>query len=577
MAECEENTDFFPICNGVWGRDYMWISADERVYNFLYYFKRNLLINQIFEDDRARFEEWWNGITADNTSSLVARLVRGNNEVREVYFRGRAVDSGENRDKISLELIDVEKVCGHYSDQADVMMRITAYLEHLEGCQFEYDAENKGLRLFRYVSGEEKNETDKALLDLMPVLSERFGRMTSKPDYIHEVIQGKDKESYSVDGACIYKHFELETIYGRIRRNNQRADDIKELASMDKTDSFTGLWNKVGSLEYLQEALKDPEVKQVVVFMMDLDNFKNVNDIYGHAFGDEVILRMSRIIKSVVKDRGIGARFGGDEYMVVFKNLGPETAIRAAAESIRTQIAWAFADDELTERISCTIGISEYPRNGADFDTIFKKADRALYIGKQKGKNRYIIYKEAIHGELTQDTEVSLEQGIRDSLNVGELLDATTECINLLSEGGKDSIAKVAERLLPLYEKERLSIYTGEDLKLYGWYGMKEKPPEDLSGFKKPEAAGMLDKYGICQITFHFAQLSYIEEIHGVLRRNGIYEDSIFALTDKNGIKALVCYERLSSRDDAVSRKWSDEELHFLTLVSRIIAETVLK
>ena len=132
----------------------------------------------------------------------------------------------------------------------------------------------------------------------------------------------------------------------------------------------------------------------IIQMNIHLDNFKNLNDIYGHAFGDEVILRMARILKSVVKDRGIGARFGGDEYMVVFKNLGPETAIRAAAESIRTQIAWAFEESELADRISCTIGISEYPRNGADFDTIFKKADRALYIGKQKGKNRYIIYKE---------------------------------------------------------------------------------------------------------------------------------------------------------------------------------------
>ena len=231
----------------------------------------------------------------------------------------------------------------------------------------------------------------------------------------------------------------------------------------------------------------------------------------------------------------------------------------------------------LADRVTCTIGISEAPRNGTDFDTIFNKADRALYIGKQKGKNRYIIYKEHLHGELPTSPDISLEQGIRDALNVDTLLNTITSCLKILSTEGREGLQKVAAKLLPLYGMERLSIYTGEDLSLLEFYGLNEPPVHSLAGFKRKEAEGLLDKYGICQISFMYDQQIYLSDIHDRLKSNGVKDIAVFAHTDNHKIDALVCFERLTRRETANSRKWSDEELHFLTLVSRMIAESVTK
>ena len=565
-------------CFGVWGRDYYATAADENVYHFLDNYRRTSLLNLIHPEDTTRFTAWWDALGRQcDRSSIIVRMIRGNGEMRIVYMKGSVADDDGNGDALNIEMIDVEKTCESYSGLSDMIARITSYHEHLEGCEFEYDAADSSVNLFRFISSERRPETDPDLTQLIPELEDRFKRIKGKPEVINEILQGSDGHGYSIDGVCLYKQFELSGIYGRVRRNNQRFEDIKEKIPIENVDSFTGLWNKVASLEYLRQALEDSSVHQVVVFMLDLDYFKRLNDSYGHAFGDEAILRMSQIIKSVIKDRGIGARFGGDEFMIVLKDLGPESAIRAVAESIRTQISWAFPEKVLAEHITCTIGISEAPRNGTDFDTIFNKADRALYIGKQKGKNRYIIYKEQLHGELPVSGDISLEQGIRDALNVDTLLNKITSCLKILSTEGREGLQKVAAKLLPLYCMERLSIYTGEDLSLLEFYGSSEPPVPSLAGFKSKEAEGLLDKYGICQISFLHDQKIYLKDIHERLKDNGVKDLAVFAHTDNGRIDALVCFERLTRREAADSRKWSDEELHFLTLVSRMIAECVTK
>ena len=563
-------------CFGVWGRDYYATAADENVYHFLDYYRRTSLMNLIHPEDELRFSAWWNSLDATRQRSIIVKMIRGNGEMRTVYMKGRAVDDGENKNLLNIEMIDVERTCESFSELSDMITRITAYHEHLEGCEFEYDAADGTVSMFRFISSSRKAETDPGLVGLVPELAERFKRIKGKPEIINEIIQGPDDNAYSIDAICLYRHFELSGIYGRVRKNNQRYEDV-EKTPIENIDSFTGLWNKVGSLEYLRQALEDKDVHQVVVFMLDIDYFKTLNDSYGHAFGDEAILRTAQIIKGVIKNRGIGARFGGDEFMVVLKDLGPESAIRAVAESIRTQISWAFPEKVLADRITCTIGISEAPRNGTDFDTIFNKADRALYIGKQKGKNRYIIYKEQLHGELPTSSDISLEQGIRDALNVDTLLNKITSCLKILSTEGREGLQKVASKLLPLYGMERLSIYTGEELSLLEFYGLNEPPVQSLAGFKRKEAEGLLDKYGICQIAFAYDQPIYLSDIHDRLKSNGVKDIAVFAHTNKGKIDALVCFERLTRRDTADSRKWSDEELHFLTLVSRMIAESVTK
>ncbi|MBO7403114.1 MAG: diguanylate cyclase [Lachnospiraceae bacterium] len=558
------------MCQGVWDTDFNCIVADESVFRFLKCFKQNPLIGYIDEGDRERFAEWWNTITTE-TSEIITKIQKSDGEIRDVLIKARVIAKNGERQHISVTITDILAASEDYSGVYEDLGNVTAYLEHLEGCEFEYNCESNTLELFKYVENKRVPVSNQELLAIVPELSEIFARTKGKPEFIHEIIQGKGNESFSVDGACIYEEYDMKRVFGRIRKNNQRADDIQDQTPIENIDTFTGLWNKVGSLEYLRQAIEDKNVHQVVVFMMDIDSFKLFNDTYGHAFGDEVIMRMAQILKSVVKGRGIAARFGGDEFMMVLKDLGPESAIRTVAESIRTQMSWAFTDKLNGGKISCTIGIAETPRNGTDFDTIFNKSDRALYIGKQKGKNRYIIYKEHIHGELPTDEGISLEQGIRDSLKVDEMIDEVANALGLLGKHGKDAFGDVAAMLIRLFRVDRVSIYSGENLDLYGYYGTEAEPVKNLAVMKNPEREKeLVNQSGICHTLFNHMQSLFFEDFHGELQKNGVKETTIVRIGTPGNIKGLVAFERLSL-DISDSRRWSDEELHILTLCAKML------
>ena len=131
--------------------------------------------------------------------------------------------------------------------------------------------------------------------------------------------------------------------------------------------------------------------------IMDLDDFKVINDTYGHLFGDKVLLKMVEIVKNDIGKRGMLGRIGGDELMIVINSIESETELRNMLRSIRTDIEWAFKREKEGLHLTCSMGVATYPDNADTYDEVFQLADRMLYLAKNKGKNRYVIYKPEIH------------------------------------------------------------------------------------------------------------------------------------------------------------------------------------
>jgi len=562
-------------CRGVWNEDFNCVVTDENVFRFLNCFVQRPLTDFIAEKDMELFTGWWKRLSVGKKSNIFLTLKKPDGEERSVYIIGKRNE--DNQENITLELIDVYVAAEEFNYINDEYAKIISYFEHYEGNEYEYDYESKTMRIFKYVHGKKVPTTDSGFLAVEPELADRFEKMLGTPDFIHEAV-AHDGVEYSVDGVAIYKDYALKNIFGRIRKKQARStDEGIENTAVDKLESFTGLWNKVSALEYLRERIETGDRKQVIAAIIDLDYFKIINDTYGHGFGDEVILRMSQILKNVVCGRGIAARFGGDEFMLVLEDIGTEMDLRSIIESVRTQLSWAFSDKVQGQRISCTIGIAEYPRNGKDFDTIFNKADRALYIGKQKGKNRYIIYKEHMHGELpTSSDEKSLEQGIKDSLNVGKQLQGMSWCFEQLCTKGTAAIKDVCERLLGMYIVDRISIYTGKDLKLLDSYGKAGQPLPSMSMVNNPEVLTLFDDDGVCHVLFNHMNSFFFEDFHGALHKSGIYETTIFMNGTKRKIRSLVCYDRVNV-DRSNSKKWSDEELHMLLLITQLMSNLLTR
>ena len=152
------------------------------------------------------------------------------------------------------------------------------------------------------------------------------------------------------------------------------------------TDPFTGLYSKKRFAELCESVLADRKDSKCIMMVIDLDHFKQVNDTYGHAVGDEVLLSFSQHLRSVVRKKDIVARFGGDEFVILLLDV---TGVHIGEQKAKDILLLHDNNYQVTK----SIGISVFPDMGTSYDELFKKADYALYEAK-KERNTYCIYEE---------------------------------------------------------------------------------------------------------------------------------------------------------------------------------------
>lgn len=168
----------------------------------------------------------------------------------------------------------------------------------------------------------------------------------------------------------------------------------KKTRILSQTDYLTGLWNmRMFTSLLVNELSRSVRFKRnFSVMMLDVDNLKPVNDTYGHESGSNLIKLIGDTIKKTLRDYDIVGRFGGDEFMVLLPNTMPDQAM-ATAERIRKAVYSAeLIVPDGSVSVSTSIGIALYPDHGAEAEELINKADRALYVSKNKGKNRSTVF-----------------------------------------------------------------------------------------------------------------------------------------------------------------------------------------
>jgi diguanylate cyclase (GGDEF)-like protein len=128
--------------------------------------------------------------------------------------------------------------------------------------------------------------------------------------------------------------------------------------------------------------------RPLALLVMDLDGIKKINDTHGHLFGAHVISQAGRLIGGIIGSRGIGCRFGGDEYLAALPELDCEAASDIADQILRAVNTVPFVKDGVTLKPGISIGVAAFPADADDTSTLFQRADEALYRAKQGGRNR---------------------------------------------------------------------------------------------------------------------------------------------------------------------------------------------
>ncbi len=176
---------------------------------------------------------------------------------------------------------------------------------------------------------------------------------------------------------------------------NIDAEKQAEQALQDRADrdALTKLLNKDAGRRQAEEYLSQfPRGVNCALLIIDLDNFKQVNDQYGHLFGDSVLIKAAKEIRKLFRAQDIVARIGGDEFMVLLRGVSDKTLVENRCIRLLTTFRSVFRDNQYKLPISCSIGIALSPTHGSSFVELFQRADQALYCAKARGRNTHVIY-----------------------------------------------------------------------------------------------------------------------------------------------------------------------------------------
>ena len=248
-----------------------------------------------------------------------------------------------------------------------------------------------------------KELPDMVLSDLrMPGMSGYELQLSLQEEY-HQTIpfmfmtadHDEETESKGFDNGAmdfIRKPFRPDVLLRRVANILQTVEQIQGLKKHASIDALTGLLNKSSSEEELKTVCK---ASIGALMMIDLDSFKLVNDIHGHAMGDKILISFADILRSAFRPTDTLGRMGGDEFIAFCYGMDNEVGLAHKSEFINERLvesAKKLMGEDMNIPLGASIGCVFVPVEGNDFSDLYKKADKALYTVKQHGKHGYSIY-----------------------------------------------------------------------------------------------------------------------------------------------------------------------------------------
>lgn len=396
------------------------VKADESLFMFLGEISNLIFTRVIYPSDLAKFETAIK--EADEGQQIYVSIrLRGRDGVYKwMHIMISPYPDRQSGKYYSLEITDISTLKQQNDEIRAVMEMQTEFLSIIGDYLFTYDISRDSFRIILPGNGNQNivlyegklgvwttEKLDNGLVDSQSIqdFEGLCMAMASGESYFSRDIKMKiaDYDNvmywYTFKGKRILKNDDGIIIAGAVCITHGKEDKAADISVQDELrDAGTELLNKKAITNYARKLIDKRVGHKVTIAIIDIDDFKSVNDTYGHMFGDEVLRDVAGILKKTVGRNGLCGRIGGDEMFIVMEHLEDDESIRTVFRTIKNNVSWLYHNDPRNiNKITCSIGAASYPDDAKDLDTLFSIADKMLYLAKEKGRNRYIIYRPDLH------------------------------------------------------------------------------------------------------------------------------------------------------------------------------------
>ena len=539
------------------------------------------------EEDLPQLQQVVEDLDYHKQYSGVVHLRNKNDEYRLFYIRLDYVKTTQEEELIDAYLMDIDNARVIYNNVEEREHLVRAHLANMELLCFEYAPATKEFNVFMFSLGQRVTmyegdfftwKENIAASDKLPEdQTETFSAMCFDIESCKESFTYRLKSSVFTKGETIEENIircstsvtELGNTYvvGTVASVvNNATLGVENTYVRAYKDPMTGVLNKASIIRFIKTRMANiAPGESIVIAILDLDNFKLVNDTFGHLYGDKIIIRFANIISKCIGNRGIIGRFGGDEFMILLENIQDELDLRSVLRSIRTSVEMEFKDIGDNISLTTSIGAATYPKDAKDYDELFTKTDYCLYLSKMRGKNRYVMFDYMIkeHHYLNDKLMLKKDHASLDritySLNVMDMmLGQSTPQI-------QDILAAVGER----FNLGRIRIYLGSDLELkYNW----GKPTDEMD-FVCLYEDFYLDAFSENK-NFIINYVSNIEvnypTVFKHLSSSSTQAAVQYLMGNKQHVSGLISFEMTNS-----TNHWTDDAIYSFTIIGYLLEKTV--
>ncbi|MEG2834528.1 EAL domain-containing protein [Anaerorhabdus sp.] len=353
--------------------------------------------------------------------------------------------------------------------------------------------------------------------------------------------------------------------------------EIDALTFKSQRDSLTELLNKEETHHQIDEFIRMNPNSKGTIFIMDIDDFKGINDNLGHQLGDNVLREFCSKIEAFFPKNSIIGRIGGDEFAAFVKNVDQSVAIQKA-ELLIQSIRLTYYGSASKYNISGSVGIASYPEHGKNFEELYHVADIALYESKRNGKDQFTVYQEHMTGSLRNvGTPVDWSESFLDAYFKD---DFPFEIFEMLYET-KDinaSVQMILEQLGKRFKVDRVYIFQNEDEEgtrvsnTHEWCApgitSEMMSLQNLNYNELGEYLNLYTKEGVyCCPDMR----NTIKEVRDICEPRGIKALLHCAIYDEGKMLGFIGYDMYSYHN------WSGEEIAILGYISRILTVFLIK